>query len=272
MIFYLRSTSIYGSQSARWLRSCGSQLYVTGTHIRYEHHSHNHHYHVHSGPYVDTVIYQHDLRIAIANVLDAFVTLDSSKILEKIKLHLLVHAPEDVDRFGPLLGMCTEVFESFNGTFRYASINSNHQAPSRDIAIHLADQESLRHRLTGGTWVDNGELHRAGSKVLDFLLENPNMQHLVGWCPPEHPATGSYRLAAIAPHTSTRPTIMLRDVTEAQTALNSTSYNLDTVYILCKHIISQAEDTCTAGSWVCAQSPIQVCKYFCDFLIPHLTL
>jgi hypothetical protein len=95
---------------------------------------------------------QQDLKVAVANVLDAFTTIDPSKIITKIKYHLLVHADADVVRFGPLIGLASEGFESYNGVFRFCSILSNHLAPSRDIAIQLADQEGLKHRLTGGFW------------------------------------------------------------------------------------------------------------------------
>ncbi|KAI1785515.1 hypothetical protein LXA43DRAFT_1065840 [Ganoderma leucocontextum] len=72
------------------------------------------------------VEYKLDLETAIANVLDIFAEIDPTKIMEKMKLHILVHAPEDVARFGPLIGMSTETFESFNAIFRNASIYSNH--------------------------------------------------------------------------------------------------------------------------------------------------
>ncbi|KAJ7327989.1 hypothetical protein DFH08DRAFT_916737 [Mycena albidolilacea] len=94
--------------------------------------------------------YLADLLVAAGNVLYAFAVLDPTKILSKIKLHLLAHLGEDVAAFGPLIGVMTEAFECFNAIFRFCSILSNHRAPSRDIALQLADQEGLKHRLTGG--------------------------------------------------------------------------------------------------------------------------
>jgi hypothetical protein len=123
----------------------------------------------------------------VANVLDIFATIDPSKILTKIKYHLLVHAPdEDVVQFGPLLGVITEGFESFNGVFRFCSILSNHLAPSRDIALQLGDQEGLKHRLTGGWWpvTEDGKWERAGSGVRHFLADHPTLQKLLGWTEP----------------------------------------------------------------------------------------
>ncbi|KAJ7844232.1 hypothetical protein B0H14DRAFT_2310405, partial [Mycena olivaceomarginata] len=48
------------------------------------------------------------LKIAVANVLNAFDAVDPLRILVKIKLHLLAHIPDDVRRFGPLIRSATE--------------------------------------------------------------------------------------------------------------------------------------------------------------------
>ncbi|KAJ7280031.1 hypothetical protein C8J57DRAFT_1712078 [Mycena rebaudengoi] len=58
--------------------------------------------------------YRRDLKVAVANVLDTFAVIDPSKIVSKIKYHLLPHIEEDVVEFGPLLGMITEIYECFN--------------------------------------------------------------------------------------------------------------------------------------------------------------
>ncbi|KAJ6537601.1 hypothetical protein B0H10DRAFT_1857491 [Mycena sp. CBHHK59/15] len=58
--------------------------------------------------------YRRDLKVAVGNVLDAFALIDPSKIVTKIKLHLLAHTDEDTVEFGPLVGAATEIFESFN--------------------------------------------------------------------------------------------------------------------------------------------------------------
>ncbi|THU86694.1 hypothetical protein K435DRAFT_868003 [Dendrothele bispora CBS 962.96] len=94
--------------------------------------------------------YLSDLCIAVANVLDAFGAADPEKITAKIKLHLLTHLEEDVRAIGVLLGAITENYEGYNAVFQYASILSNHRAPSQDIAVQIAEQEALRHRLTRG--------------------------------------------------------------------------------------------------------------------------
>lgn len=123
------------------------------------------------------------MKVAVANVLDAFAIMDPSKIIAKIKLHLLAHTEQDILEFGPLIGVATEVFECFNAVFRFCSILSNHLAASRDIAIQLADQEALKHRLTGGWWPckSTGDWIQAGPEVRHFLEAKPVLQGLIGW-------------------------------------------------------------------------------------------
>ncbi|KAJ3002074.1 hypothetical protein NUW54_g6045 [Trametes sanguinea] len=62
----------------------------------------------------DLETYLGDVDVEAGNVLDLFAEMDPSKMLEKIKLHLLAHLREDIRRFGPLVGVCSESFECFN--------------------------------------------------------------------------------------------------------------------------------------------------------------
>jgi hypothetical protein len=126
--------------------------------------------------------------VAAGNVLDVFAMIDPTKIIEKLKLHLLVHLRADIVRFGPLVGVATEAFECFNAIFRFCSIHSNHLAPSRDISKQLAGQESLKHRVTGGWWHSahtSDNWVRAGVLVRDFLHTQPMLQGLLGWHDPK---------------------------------------------------------------------------------------
>ncbi|KAJ7807184.1 hypothetical protein B0H14DRAFT_3152637 [Mycena olivaceomarginata] len=150
---------------------------------------------------------QQDLKVAVANVLDAFTTIDPSKIITKIKYHLLVHADADIVRFGPLIGLASEGFESYNGVFRFCSILSNHLAPSRDIAIQLADQEGLKHRLTGGFWPSGADQKwtQAGSGVRDFLSKHPILQKLVGWTEKKLVVHGDIKLVSLERGQKTEP-------------------------------------------------------------------
>ncbi|KAJ2972426.1 hypothetical protein NUW54_g12270 [Trametes sanguinea] len=150
----------------------------------------------------DKETYKNDLTIAIANVLDLFAENDPTKIVEKVKLHILSHGIEDVSRFGPLIGMCTEGFESFNGIFRNASVYSNHLAPSRDIAQQLADHEAHKHRLLGGFFMTtDGDWVQAGTRIRDFLRHHPLLRRLFGWTVdvPSQPGTFKLKCAGCEP-------------------------------------------------------------------------
>lgn len=117
-------------------------------------------------------------------MLDIAALIDPSKINSKIKYHLLSHLREDIIRFGPLIGVATEVFECFNAIFRYCSILSNHLAPSRDIAHQLAKQETTKHLLSGGWWKvksASGGWARPGSSVRKYVSTDKVLQTLIGW-------------------------------------------------------------------------------------------
>ncbi|KAF6765746.1 hypothetical protein DFP72DRAFT_798276 [Ephemerocybe angulata] len=133
----------------------------------------------------DMEVYLEDLTIAIGNVLDAFSDIQPSKILQKMKIHILTHLPQDIRRFGPAIRYSTEVFECFNAIFRLCSVLSNHQAPSRDIARQFASMDRLKHLISGGFWkTDDGEWVQAGQSVLDVLKSDSTVQRHIGWVPP----------------------------------------------------------------------------------------
>ncbi|KAF7339456.1 hypothetical protein MSAN_02159900 [Mycena sanguinolenta] len=138
----------------------------------------------------DMAQYTSDLSTLIGNVLDAFGDQDSAKILLKIKLHLLPHIVEDVRRFGPPIRNSTEVFECFNAIFCLCSILSNHQAPSRDIAMKFASMDRLKHILSGGFWKVDNDWVCAGPNVLAVLKNMPIIQRHLGWVPPRTVITG----------------------------------------------------------------------------------
>ncbi|KAJ3994246.1 hypothetical protein F5050DRAFT_1800809 [Lentinula boryana] len=96
--------------------------------------------------------YLDDVDVLVGNVLDAFADVAPSKILLKIKIHLLTHLRNDIRQFGPPIRYATEIFEAFNAVFRLCSIYSNHQAPSRNIAIQFSDMGRVKHILSGGYW------------------------------------------------------------------------------------------------------------------------
>ncbi|KAJ7463099.1 hypothetical protein B0H11DRAFT_2310350 [Mycena galericulata] len=132
----------------------------------------------------DMDTYPADLQILIDNLLDAFATLDPTKILIKLKLHVLLHIVQDIRRRGPAVRFSTEVFECFNAIFRLCSVLSNHQAPSRDIAAKFADLDRVKHILSGGYWLQDTEWLRAGKDVQRILHNTPIIQKHLGWAPP----------------------------------------------------------------------------------------
>ncbi|KAJ6523814.1 hypothetical protein B0H19DRAFT_1223959 [Mycena capillaripes] len=171
--------------------------------------------------------YRQDLKVAVANVLDIFGTIDPSKIVSKIKLHLLVHTDEDVVEFGPLVGVITEGFESFNTVFRHCSVLSNRLAPSRDIARQLADQEGLKHRLTGGWWCS---------------AENEKWLH-----------AGDIKRVSLKRGQRERVTYSLHATTAAR-AINYGLYTAESVWTKCEWVAGESLEECFVGSWVFAKS------------------
>ncbi|KAK0444640.1 uncharacterized protein EV420DRAFT_1721990 [Desarmillaria tabescens] len=123
-----------------------------------------------------------DLQVLIDNLLDAWAIVDPRRIITKVKLHVLTHLPDDIRRFGPAVIFATEIFECFNAVFRMCSILSNHLAPSRDIAITMADMERFKHMASGGWWKDESEQYiQAGHKIQIFLKKNVELQRRLGW-------------------------------------------------------------------------------------------
>ncbi|KAJ7917332.1 hypothetical protein B0H13DRAFT_2443031 [Mycena leptocephala] len=213
----------------------------------------------------DMTAYCADLHVAIGNFLDSLAEIDPSKMVTKVKTHLLTHAPSDVRLFGPLLGAITEAFESFNGVFRSCSILSNHRAPSRDIAIQLAAQEGVKHRVAGGSWPLKGEGNetvwtRCGPSARQLMQEQPMLQRLLGWKQPVVLAPGSVTLAPIPVIKGqrgrpTRKAITLRS-TQASLAFNCGDYDLDSRWYKCKNTVVQSQEVCDIHSWVVSSSPV----------------
>ncbi|KAJ7792328.1 hypothetical protein B0H13DRAFT_1935744 [Mycena leptocephala] len=205
---------------------------------------------------VDMEGYCADLHVAIANFLDSFAEIDPSKMITKVKTHLLTHAPTDVRLFGPLLGAITEAFESFNAVFRSCSILSNHRAPSRDIAIQLASQEGVKHRVAGGMWPLKGK----DDEIIWAGVDEPILQRLLGWKKAELLAPGSLTLAPI-PITKgqrgrpQRKAILLKS-TQASLAFNCNAYDLNSEWYKCKNIVAQSQEICDTHSWIVSSSPV----------------
>ncbi|KAJ7806807.1 hypothetical protein B0H14DRAFT_3767439 [Mycena olivaceomarginata] len=170
-----------------------------------------------------------DLKIAVANVLDAVAQIDPSKIMTKIKYHLLTHLDFDAIELGPLIAMATEIFESFNAVFRYCSIYSNHLAPSRDIAIQFGRQENSQAPVNRRE-VDVQEHRRLARR-------RKQMKH------------GDTKLAPLKRGIRTRPVELLKS-TNAARALNFGEYSGNSEWMRCKTVISESLDECFVGTWI----------------------
>ncbi|KAJ7062516.1 hypothetical protein C8F01DRAFT_986105 [Mycena amicta] len=142
----------------------------------------------------DMAQYTHDLNILIGNVLDTFGDTNPARIIQKMKIHLLPHIIEDAVRFGPPIRNSTEVFEGYNAVFRMCSILSNHQAPSRDIALKFASMDRVKHILSGGYWKDGAKWVCAGPAVVDVLKTMPVIQRHLGWVPAKRIDAGTLSL------------------------------------------------------------------------------
>ncbi|CUA75716.1 Dynein heavy chain, cytoplasmic [Rhizoctonia solani] len=97
----------------------------------------------------DIDMYTNELRDLIQDFLLVTASCSPSIMILKPKFHFLVHLPGFIRRFGPALLFSTERFESFNSVFRAASMFSNRQAPSRDIARRFANIERAKHEAFG---------------------------------------------------------------------------------------------------------------------------
>lgn len=234
--------------------------------------------------------FKDDVETAAANVLDIAALIDPTKVILKIKYHLLAHLRQDIIRFGPILGGATETFECFNAIFRFCSILSNHLSPSRDIAVQLAEQEVLRHFLSGGSWkavTGGGEWKVPAPSVTNFLSNNPFLVALLGYgrdATTLHRVSGMpLRLIFMLPKylIGTAGTIKLEPLkrpkngtkiarlsfrlteTLARQAVNipETMRNPEVRWYHGKHVISQAEDACAVGTWIFARSPFSSVRY-----------
>ncbi|EJU06442.1 hypothetical protein DACRYDRAFT_45407, partial [Dacryopinax primogenitus] len=75
-------------------------------------------------------VYLAELQQALTSLVHAIAHLDPIKMISKPKLHILLHATDDIQRCGPAVGFTTERYKSYNLVFRTCSVNSNHQSPS----------------------------------------------------------------------------------------------------------------------------------------------
>ncbi|KIY72157.1 hypothetical protein CYLTODRAFT_465626 [Cylindrobasidium torrendii FP15055 ss-10] len=199
--------------------------------------------------------YIEDLTIFINNVLDAFADIDPLKILVKVKLHMLVHLPSNIRRRGPAVRFATEIQECFNAIFRLCSVLSNHQAPSRDIAIKLADLERVKHLVSGGFWEENGVWVSAGESVKSLLAMNPTIQSHIGWKEASSWSPGSVRAAAVTKGAKSR-TVYSAAATGFLDALNPCRLPVEdpsSIWVAGVRVTALSGDAISLKSWAIFQ-------------------
>ncbi|KAJ6602335.1 hypothetical protein B0H10DRAFT_2167291 [Mycena sp. CBHHK59/15] len=189
--------------------------------------------------------YLADVQVCIDNVLDIWALVDPARIMTKYKMHVLPHLPDDIRRFGPAILFATEGFECWNSIFRLCSILSNHQAPSHDIGVTLADMEHFK--------------HQAGPEVKAFLEKNKELQWQLGWMDKLKPKAGSIKLAARRTAVSAPWCNILGTLWTAELDARGAGK----VWMMCKYVVSQAGDICMKDSFVFFK-----CKRICNILIP----
>ncbi|KAF8524727.1 hypothetical protein JB92DRAFT_2703097 [Gautieria morchelliformis] len=200
----------------------------------------------HSIPNLDQ--YLGDLRILIANVLDAFDLVDPARILEKGKLHILAHLVEDVERFGPAIRYATEVFESFNHVFRMCSVLSNHQSPGQDIARKCASLERVKHILSSSFWLTkDGEWVQAAPQVRGIVKRHSIIQTHLGWAPPP---TWSPGIMTPGPK-NTRVLCLWTEICNNGDKVLFPIPPEGFTWYDAMSVIAQSGDLCHLGTWVC---------------------
>lgn len=130
--------------------------------------------------------------MAIDQFLDALAIVDPQRIVSKPKCHILTHIVKDIERYGSSIALTVETFESFNSVFHLCSILSNHQAPSRDIALNLADIGRFKHVVSGGYWKEDDKWVNAGVEIRRFFQNNRILQQYLGWSDPNLVAPGIF--------------------------------------------------------------------------------
>ncbi|KAA1076265.1 hypothetical protein PGTUg99_037590 [Puccinia graminis f. sp. tritici] len=118
--------------------------------------------------------------------IDIFLYLmikSTAQWVHKPKLHMLLHLPASIERFGPATLCSTEKFESYNGVLRNASIHSNRRAPGRDIAKTFETYASHRFVLSGGVIHDHstGITRSIGPNVTNFFSNSKVIQQSLGY-------------------------------------------------------------------------------------------
>ncbi|KAI8375902.1 hypothetical protein BD560DRAFT_326490, partial [Blakeslea trispora] len=89
------------------------------------------------------------------------------------KVHYLSHLSEDIIRFGCALQYETEKGEMYNKFIREQLFHTNRHSPSKDVAARFAKQETLRHIINGGSWLNRRcQRVKYGKTIEEFVNRN----------------------------------------------------------------------------------------------------
>ncbi|KAK0558199.1 hypothetical protein OC844_005337, partial [Tilletia horrida] len=142
---------------------------------------------VESIPTQDMAQYKEDLRSALLTFYGTAAAVMPQQMIAKPKYHIMLHAIEHIDKYGPAKSFSSERYESFNAVIRRASIFSNRSAASKDILQHLLDQELVRHLTMGGGWMKDGQFMRPSPQLRSMLPKG--ICEDLGVSPPPPPDT-----------------------------------------------------------------------------------
>jgi hypothetical protein len=123
-----------------------------------------------------------DLEVAITKFLQAALIFDPAQVFRKGKFHVLIHIIANIRRFGPAPLFSVEASESNNIVIRAQSINSNRQAPSRDIAMGMDRMGLVKFVCSGGVWRNpQGKILCMGAKAKQALEDDPSWLRGLGF-------------------------------------------------------------------------------------------
>jgi len=224
-----------------------------------------------------TFILQADLEVLIANALDIWAKIDANRIIDKMKLHVLTHLPEDIRRFGPAGLYIVEGFEGWNRIWRLCSILSNHHSPSRDIATKLCKAERIKHLLSGGFWHDKDTKTyvQAGEAVRGLFESDKTLRRRLGWSQSPGSVPGTYTFWVGHHFNYSDPSVSNVGSVKLIPAKKQPSgctwdelFNCDTLpppcpddinteesLLLGETVVAASADVCRVGSWVFYHSP-----------------
>ncbi|XP_033760463.1 uncharacterized protein LOC117342414 isoform X2 [Pecten maximus] len=118
----------------------------------------------------------------LKEMLNTYITLSSRifpELLNKVKTHMSTHVGDDILRHGPPSSYIEDAFEKMHGFIRQQIFNQNQHARSRYTASAFAEQEVLKHVISGGYFLQQEEWTQASENV-QKLAKIPTIQKYLG--------------------------------------------------------------------------------------------